>query len=1000
MKVKKWIKSNSVFLLVCAAILCMILLNVFGKYLGQNPFASSEPLFNPVQVCRGGDGRYYYITESSTRVSVTDQQQVLLYTIESGDAESSFETAMAAAADADGRVYIHDQTDSGDTALERILRFSSRGKLEQVLYETEADTACLKGLCVWSDSVYFVELTGTGAALYRTDGENEAQQCAVMPLENADSYVTDCAVSRDGAVSVCLKNGDVLTWQDEDWMRIYSAREHDSAQYFSLISEIAYGETGSLYLLDAGQREVHCAAPDGSLSTAIEQARFSQQETETFAEIPLISGLNAANGVLSVLAAEYTYEPETDEEIFFYHLAAVSEAGDDLFYTDTLSISFRQRVCTVLAYLAALSLAALLVYGAAKALLFLKGTDVPLSTKFQLVMVFTALAVTVGVASAIFSDSNGRFEDESSANLLNIGYRVTEAVDADTLAAMDTPDAFGSGAYERLDAQVRAIIESGVNGEKGLYCVIYKVRNDVVCEAYQSDENRGLMFPLAGSYAGGVEERIAAENSYNITCESLAEGTYLYALVPYYAPDGTPAAFVEVGMDYTSFSDGSHDLYVQALLLVVTGVIVIMLLFSELLCGGQAAKAVYTAGKEHRPCPPELIRPLSFLFFLVANISTAFLPIYGMQLWNERFPLQAELAAALPLTSEMVTAAAVSFLCGFLIRRAGVRLICAAGAGLYIAGNLFSAFAPNLWVLVGANAVCGAGSGCLTLALNAWAASYEDEEQQNKGFIHINAAYLAGLNCGTVIGSMIWERFGIQNTYFAAAFIALVLTVLCMGLIGKVKVTQETEEEGGSGRLSDLLSAQVIRYFVCISVPYLTCTAFLEYFFPIVAETNGLSAAHISMAFMLSGLISIYLGSSMAEPITERLGAQKAMLLASFLYAAALIYLVANPAVMSCYVVVVLFAVADSFGLSAQSVYFSSLPAVKKAGQSKALGVNSTVESVTSACGSLIFGAALMMGTQKGIFMIAAAFSALTVLFVLGERKKSRGRRPLAPRRL
>ena len=143
------------------------------------------------------------------------------------------------------------------------------------------------------------------------------------------------------------------------------------------------------------------------------------------------------------------------------------------------------------------------------------------------------------------------------------------------------------------------------------------------------------------------------------------------------------------------------------------------------------------------------------------------------------------------------------------------------------------------------------------------------------------------------------------------------------------------------------------------------------------------------MAFLLSGLISIYAGSSLAEPITERIGSKRAMLLASFLYAAALIYLVVNPNIMSCYVVVVLFATADSFGLSAQSVYFASLPAVKRVGQSMALGVNSTVESITSACGSLVFGTALMLGTQRGIFLIAAAFTVLTVLFVITEGKET-----------
>lgn len=55
------------------------------------------------------------------------------------------------------------------------------------------------------------------------------------------------------------------------------------------------------------------------------------------------------------------------------------------------------------------------------------------------------------------------------------------------------------------------------------------------------------------------------------------------------------------------------------------------------------------------------------------------------------------------------------------------------------------------------------------------------------------------------------------------------------------------------------------------------------------------------------------------------------------------------------------------------------------------------MESAVSACGSLVFGAALMPGTQKGVFLIAAAFTVLTVLFVIGERKENGAERSEVP---
>ena len=171
-------------------------------------------------------------------------------------------------------------------------------------------------------------------------------------------------------------------------------------------------------------------------------------------------------------------------------------------------------------------------------------------------------------------------------------------------------------------------------------------------------------------------------------------------------------------------------------------------------------------------------------------------------------------------------------------------------------------------------------------------------------------------------------------------------------------------------------------------------TAFLNYFFPIIAEQNRLSASEISMAFLISGVISIYVGTEIGEPVVQRLGIRRSMIFASFIYAVALFYLVWRPSIISCYVVIVLFALADSFGLAAQSVYYSALPEVQRYGESSALAFNSTVESVTSAFGSLIFGAALLFGVRLGILIIAGAFALLLALFVWGDSGEKASSQP------
>lgn len=993
---REWWRKNQVFILITLVVVLIAGISLNLDAIGKNPFEKEELLNNPVQVYTGKDYNYY-ISESSEKISVTDKENHLITTMEGGDEETSFSYADSIVSDAQGNLYILDKLyaeDGSTTYCERILKFSPEGEREAVLYEIDTQNddgeqvISLDNLCLIDKTLYFSQIMEDGIHIFSLAGF-EAKECGFMPMERAYHAVADTALSNELEIATATKNGDVYICNSGEAECIYTAREHDTDEYFSMIAELAYGEDNSLYLNDVGQREVYRLLPDReTLKVIAMRNQFSTLQSDNFAEAPIYTGLNVNNNLVSVLCAEYIYDEVNDEEIYTYNLAMLSEEGEVLSFSDSIGVSMQKRLSIVFVYIALFLLIVVAVYAGVRMFLLFKQMKMEQNTKLQLVMILTALTITLGVSYVIFENCNARFVKEAGDKLSNVAYLIGEHLDKDYLSAISSPDDYDTKEYQQLDSSVRDILQSKVNAESYMYCVIYKVKNDVVCEVYRDDMLHGVMYPMAGKYAGSIEEYIAAENDYDVCYEfALSEGTYMYALVPVYDEEGNAIAFIETGMDYGTFNEETKSLYTKVLMLAVMAVIIVMLLSTEMMHTGRAFYLKKESRKKQDVCLPDLIRPISFLFFMIANMSTAFLPIYGMKLWDKSFPMQAEMAAALPISAEMVFAAVAAFLCGYFIRKAGVKAICIFGAVFYVIGNLLSAFAPNLWVLIGANSVCGIGSGFLTIGLNTWAASYEEESMQNKGFIHINAAYLAGLNCGTVIGSIIWENFGVSAVYFAATVGAVLIILLALWLIGKVEVIPEEEDEGEGGRLKDLFTPSVVRFFLCITVPYLVCTAFLEYFFPIEAELNGLSATHISMAFLLSGLISIYIGSSLAEPITEKMGTKKAMVLASFIYGAALMYLVINPNIWSCYVVVVLFAIADSFGLSAQSVYFSSMDEVKKVGQSKALGVNSTVESVTSACGSLIFGAALLLGTQKGIFVIALVFIILMFVFVIGERK-------------
>ena len=991
-------KKNKVFFLIAAAVLISGYIIMFSSYLEENPFQNQKELVSPVEVSVS-ENNFYYITEASAQIVVTDKKNILQYTIQGDDAENTFAYAESVCSDDNGNIYIHDKIyeDDGVSILsERILKFNSYGQRTEILFESnneEVKTAVFD-LKMINGNLCFLTYDEEEISVY-VQKDNAFEKIDTIPYSVNSIYVTDIAYYQDGSkacIAVVFKNGNVSIYKNGEEVHTYLASNYDTEDFFSIITEVVYVENGDLYLCDTGLRQIYRMDKESfSLETVVTSDDFVAADSEKFSKKPLYTGLNVSNGVISFLTTEFTYDKAWDEVLYFYGIAAVSEDGEILFHTDSVELNMTIKLLIFSLYFAGFVLIVIFLYGIARIVSLLKNTSIDTSVKIQCIVVLVALLVAIGSSTFIFKNVNERFIEKTSATLCNIGYWLGEKIDEDIILSLNTPDAFFSKEYAELDVTVNEVLKSDVNEADNIYCVIYKVKNDVVCELYREDMLHAAMYPMAGQFENSTEEYIAQNHTYEIFYDiALSEGTYIYALLPMYSDAGENIAFIEVGMDFSYFTEQNNSLYTKVLMLTIMAVIIVILLFSEILCAMEAIKAkrMLAASKKQQVVSPEMIRPLSFLFFSIANISTAFLPIYGLELWDEFMIFPAEIAAAFPLSAEMICAAVSAFACGFIVKRTGVKLLCMSGAGFYLFGNILSAYAGNLQILIFANALCGIGSGALSLAINTWAASYEEESLQNKGFIHINAAYLAGLNCGTVIGSIICDNFGIKATYFAGAAGSVVLMLLAFIMIGKVNVEDDVDEEE-DGSLKDLVSPAVIRYFLFLIVPYLICTGFLEYFFPIVAEGEGLSATHISLAFLLSGLISIYMGSLLTEPLTQKMGTKKTMILASFIYVAALTYLVINPSIISCYIVVVLFAFADSFGLSAQAVYFSSMPDVKKAGQSKALGVNSTVESITTAGGTLVFGAALTMGTRRGVFVILLVFAVCLVLFVFAERKKS-----------
>lgn len=990
-KLKKGIKRNSVFVILMLITCFLAILYELSGCIGENPFAAQYRLKNPSQVLFAKD-YHYYLINSSYEILATDEENRFLFSMKGGDEKNSFYYAEAMAAGEKGELYVLDKTYSDSGAFinrNRILKFSSQGKECEVLYELETadedgnQKKRLDCLRIIDGNLYFSEIDETGIYIKGVKGEGVSKY-GFMPWENAERLVADSTFNNQFEIAIALKNGDVYKEEAGEAVCAYDASTHVTEEFLSEIGEVSYDDEGILYLNDIGQRKIY-ALDQGEIRTVVERSKGGASSRE-LALCPMYSGMNVADGNLSLICTEYKKDSGSGEEYYDYKAYVRSTAGNAVYYGDTTGVAVTRRVQEILVYVILLLLFLIFVFSAIKLVRLIKKRG-GIQGKTQLLVLVMAVAVTIVVSMTIFNSYNQKFASESAANLSNIAYLIEERLDKDCVSKIDSPDAYYGEAYQEINVKIMGVLKNEANRESNVYAVLYKIKDNIIYEVYRDSQDRGCAYPLAGEFKDSIEETVYETGERYLSQEfQLAEGNFTFVLVPVRDQDNNSIALLEVGTDYNYFAQASRDLYKKMLITVGIGVIVAMLLFSELLNGWIAFQEKRKAALMKAAYPPEVIRPVVFMVIFTANITTTFLPLYGMSLWDESFPLPAEVAAAFPLSAELVMGAVCTLICGFLARKAKIRRLCIGGAMFYIGGNLLSIFATNLWMLIAANSACGIGGGMLTIGIDSWITKLDGEEKQNKGFVYENAATLAGMNCGTVIGSMIWESFGTKAAYVTAAISGGILCMLCVFLLDKRKAAGQQKREGKALRY--FITPGIIRYLICLATPYLICASFLSYYFPIVAEYNQLSAAEISMAFLISGVISIHAGSALGETVTETLGVYRAMILASFIYCIALFYMVLNPSVTSCYVVIVLFAIADSFGLAAQSVYFVSLPEVKAIGESQALAIKSTLDSFVSAVGTIIFGGALLLGERKGILLIASVFTLLLILFKAGEKRK------------
>ncbi len=1006
---KSFLKRHGLAVGVILALLSALVLGTNVNALKKGMLTDTIVINDPTYCMFAQDGRQYIVAEGATEILVLSDEGEYLFSIQGGKRSNGFYYAQSIVADEDGNLYVHDRllNENGkDIDSERIVVFNHAGRFQEYLFEEPHDTDTqgenrnqLYALTYLDGALQMVRVETDSFTLYQIDLENGYLD-AVQSYRYEDAFrvLMAFAVSPDGQVYFSDKYGSV--WQasaDSAHICLYDASQYGDENFYSMVTDIGCDAEGNVYFNDIGRREIGCLLADGSVKTIISRGEPMTEMPEDFNILPIYSAFSVAeDGTVSVAYSDSYYDSELNEQVYNYNLFIKNADGTVQFNgaeaNKTLSVQARGWLCcaalVVLAVLAGVSIVRLITW--------LSRAKLSFSAMMQIAVIATALLTALPVSTVIINDTSTRYTDSMMSQMSIMATLMARDLRAEDIQSIESPQDYWSEAYQRIDASVKEILRDELTEDRGIYCIMYREYNDIVCTLYSDEGLNGVMSPMEGSYEGSAEEGIYNTGELvQISAYSSAEGHYMFTIAPVFDDAGDVIALIEVGTDLYAYNEANNALIRELLLKVLMFIITMILLFSESTVFFSALQRSRRERKRKLSQDVGIIRPIAFLVFFAGNMSTTFLPVYGKQLWTSAMGIQEEIAIALPLSAEVLFAALFSVLGGFIVDRVGTKRLIVIGSIILTGGLVMCGFVPTLWLLIAGNAILGVGEGLMLVSLNTFISNYGEEEQRNRGFSGYNAAYLSGMNCGTVIGSLIAEWLGYRPVFYIGGAILVAGIVMIIVCLRRQTTSGEHEEKeiAGMSTVRFMLSPRVLIFFIFMLMPYLICASFLSYFFPIYGEENGLSTSFVAQAFLLAGVISIYLGPVLTKVVSNRLGARWSLVLSTAMYVAGFTFFAIHPSIATCFIIIALLAVADSFGLSMQAVYFSALPEVQRYGAGKAMGINSAVENIAQTLGPIIFASLLLLGAERGILLMAQIVGVLLVVFVIScllDRQKNR----------
>ena len=973
-------KNYKVLLTVISLVLIFIFLHNKVELLEENPFETKFQFKNPALAAVNSKKFFCVVDDSGQRIVNVYNNEVVGTIIGGKNSYDTFYQCRDIAVDEDNNIYILNmvlENNGMQIAKENILKYNSKGEFIGTIYEFAYNKehqpsflGWLLSLKIINNNLFFIYVDTDAINIYKNlEGKISLEKR--IKYEHADSEIINATLDENCNLYVTTKKGKILKI-DNDTEVIYSGNgfnDEENNEILSVPWDVSVDAKKNIYFTDIGSRTLR------KISFNNVENIIEIKDNDDFGANPIYNRVK--------ISADGSILTTTDTHFWLVQENQVLKSYDSLNY------SLKNFTDKALIWLAFFAFVIGISFLLKKLWPFLINYRFSGVEKNGIMIFFVAIIIAFIVGLVLLTNSYRLLNKQIVNNISSMTDMVSAYADGDALSRFKKLEDYNNVDHQTFKSKLDKIIGKSYDDNDNFYYVIYKTDKHSVYQVMNYSNTFCPLTTLDTNYKGSYYQHVM-ESGNPIIIDEFKDSTgyWTYGVGPIYNSESKVVGLVEIGRNLYTIKEEQKRIIINTIFDVVTAMVVIFLLMTELLYFGEYLKRRYNQGfQNYDESVIGIIRPLSFILLVADFMQNSFTPIYVSSIYEPIFKLPTEIGIAIPLSAEVCTTAIFAWLAGILKNKIGLRMLLFSGTGISFCGFIISAIMPNIIVFIIGKAIIGIGMGFIHVALLTFISESEDEKTLSDGYAYYFAAYFAAINIGCVFGGVLANFIGQRQVYYVAAITIMLGTIIGIYLLQDLKINISAEkrerEESEISLWRFLFDPKIISFFLLVFIPYLIMSYFLYYFFPLFADQNHVTTTRIAQAFLLNGIFVVYLGPLLAPKLENVFSKKTTMIIGSLLSIIAILLFAITPGLTTAVIAIAVLGIADSFTFTAQNIYYNTLDIVNKFGISKANGIKNTFENIGYIFAPMIFGMAIIFGTSLGLMVISVVCLCLICLFFI-----------------